>query len=296
MKFFLVFLMLAHLFSYAFGVTGNIYFHINSPNAEIADVIMASASLDFSDEPNEYEFFSKVLDKSNEMMANAVLYYDQASAAYLMGYAYSGLGKPAQALESYHTATSAFPDNVAYKLDYAVELFLTDQTAAMQLMDEVRLATENTRALTTLTQFYFINASYEKSQKLAEHVIQRSPEQSDILYASLFWMLNNAYLKNDSASFENLVSNRVKEAIWPVQMLQFFDGDVDTQSLLNSLQFVESHQKRSCYSEMLYYLGEAFLANGQKDEAMKCFQSVIGLNVPSSTDYIFSVYRLKQLS
>ena len=45
--------MLAHLFSYAFGVTGNIYFHINSPNAEIADVIMASASLDFSDEPKK---------------------------------------------------------------------------------------------------------------------------------------------------------------------------------------------------------------------------------------------------
>jgi len=210
-----------------------------------------------------------------------------------LGAEYARLGLDRLSLRYYELALANTPESADKHVDLAIaQLSLgRDEAAIASLGKAIGIAKGDADTERAAAGILLLLDRPQEAIGHAEACIRQSPPPRAAQYCALTAMA--AKLRGGS---DSLVAPLVGGDAWPAPLLDYLRGNIDEESLAKVIaSTADPALRREGLSEALYYVGEAELARGHRDLALRYFRANLVMKVEGYWETTASRRRIIQL-
>jgi lipoprotein NlpI len=237
----------------------------------------------------------ETIDKTTATIKSGKLTGSDLAASYcLRSTAYSDLGKTADALADANEALKATPNSSASLQCRAYAYFGAGEfdKSAADYSKAITLGATDARAsyLRGISRYYA-----GKLDEAAEDFAKASDGPDDGLYSDLW--LSWTYLRLGKPLPETVVKRAAAQprGDWPRPALAVLTGYLEAQDMLKLLDLKSGDDRKMASSEGYFYLGQYYLARGDKAKAREYFEKTRRLNVIIYLEHTAAGFELQHL-
>lgn len=231
--------------------------------------------------------FNKVIDSGRYQGADlAELYWERAVQ-------YGDLHHYTEAIADYDKAIQLKSDFVAAYLNRAVALArLEKYDAAYADFDVVlKINPTNVSAINSRAALNFLLGNYQAAIDDYQRYLKLRP---DDIYRMLWLYISEKHLNTEAPSTLQQHIDGVSLDIWPGAIVRLYLGQVPVENVIKALNDNLAAWSNGSRCEAFFYLGEYFLLQGNKAEALKYFRNAVQTKAIGYMEYEFAIaYSLK---
>jgi len=215
-----------------------------------------------------------------------------SDALHELGAAYGRLGLDRIALRYYELALANLPDSTGNRVDLAIaQLALgRDEAALASIGEALKLAPDDDDVERAAAGILLLLDRPQDAIGHAENCIRRTQLPRAAQYCALTATV--ARLRGGS---DSMVAPLVGGETWPMPLLDYLRGKIDAATLARIIAHASDPVlRREALSEALYYVGEAELARGHRELALRYFRANLAMKVEGYWETMASRRRVLQ--
>jgi lipoprotein NlpI len=201
-----------------------------------------------------------------------------------LGSVQSELGHFAQASEAYEKALACTPRAPFLRAELATEMLHLGryEEARAAIQRAVPAGRGDYRSDTILAQLDFIQERWNDAIAHLRNAVVEAPDDEQATYWQCFLWL----AQKRSGVRQPTLGARKPAQDWPEPILEFLQGSITEQALLDAVRNEESDQRRrEILSEALFYSGERWLQEGRIEEGRRYLEGTVRLKVVSFVEH-----------
>jgi tetratricopeptide (TPR) repeat protein len=196
-----------------------------------------------------------------------------------LGSAQANAGDYAAAIEAFEKALACTPRVTNIHAQLASELLHAHRLAEARATAVRALAidSENAALDSVLMQIDFVEERWADTvARLRPMIVAQTDDERATYYLCFLWLAQRRAGEKDP----DLTSRTVQYEDWPEPILETLRGQQSEAQLLEIvLEEQNELRRREILAEALYYVGQARLANGERETARRYFATVVNLKV-----------------
>ena len=204
------------------------------------------------------------------------------------GVQYGDLHHYDEAIADYTKALSIRPEYTAAFLNRAVAYARLEKydLAFADLEQVLKREPGNAAAINTRGKLNFLLGNYEAAVEDFKRHLKLRP---DDIYRMLWLYMSEKHADRASrTSLANYVEG-VSLDLWPGAFVRLYIGEVPVENFVDSLNKSIGSWDKGSRCEAYFYLGQYYLLNGNKAQALKLFRDAVNTGAISYVEYEFSL-------